>query len=120
MQLALKPEFDIREANALLFGPLGVPETRALPFEFVKANYDAVVAKIPVGTAFGFGEFLPFVGGNFCDEKSAEELRAFFEPKVDRFAGTRRNLAQALEGIRICTAYKAAQQDSVTEFLKKY
>jgi alanyl aminopeptidase len=120
MQLALKPEFDIREANALLFGPLGVPETRALPFEFVKANYDALVAKIPVGTAFGFGEFLPFVGGNFCDEKSAEELRAFFEPKVDRFAGTRRNLAQALEGIRICTAYKAAQQDSVTEFLKKY
>jgi hypothetical protein len=46
-------------------------------------------------------------------------LRAFFEPKVDRFAGTRRNLAQALEGIRICTAYKAAQQDSVAGVLEE-
>jgi len=120
MALAVKPEFDLREANTLLFGPLGAPETKALPFEFVKANYDALVAKIPAGTAFGFGEFLPFVGGGFCDEKSAEDLKAFFETRVDRFAGTRRNLAQALEGIRICTAYKAAQQDSVNNFLKKY
>ena len=50
-------------------------------------------------------------------EVSGEYL---WSPKVDRFAGTRRNLAQTLEGIRICTAYKAAQQDSVVEFLKKY
>src|ERR1017187_3181846 len=120
MELVLKPEFDLREVNTLLFGPIGVPETRSLPFEFVKANYAALVAKIPAGSTFGFGEFLPFVGGAFCDEKSGEEVRAFFEPKVDRFAGTRRNLAQALEGIRICTAYKAAQEHSVAEFLKKY
>jgi alanyl aminopeptidase len=65
MELALKPEFDLREANALLVGPLGARETKALPFEFVKANYDALVARIPAGTAFGFGEFLPFVGSDF-------------------------------------------------------
>ena len=120
MQLALKPDFDLRESINLLFGPMGVPETRSIPFEFVKAHYDALVGRIPAGSTFGFGEFLPFVGGAFCDEKSAEEVKAFFEPKVDRFPGTKRNLAQALEGIRICTAYRAAQQDSVAEFLKKY
>jgi len=120
MELALKPDFDLREANAFLFGPMGVPQTRSLPFEFVKANYDALVARIPAGSSFGFGEALPFLGGAFCDEKSAEEVQAFFEPKVDRFSGTRRNLAQTLEGIRICAAYKAAQQNSVAEFLKKY
>lgn len=120
MELALKPDSDLRESAALLFGPMGVPETRFIPFEFVKANYDALVAKIPAGSTFGFGEFLPFVGGAFCDEKSGAEVKAFFEPKVDRFAGSTRNLAQALEGIRICTAYKAAQQDSVAEFLRKY
>lgn len=120
MELVLKPDFDLREASSLMLGPGGVPEVRSLPFEFVKANYDAITAKIPAGSTFGIGAFLPFVGGLFCDEKSGEELKAFFEPKVDRFAGTRRNLAQTLEGIRICTAYKAAQQDSVVEFLKKY
>jgi alanyl aminopeptidase len=120
MQLALKPDFDLRESANLIFGPTGVPETRELPFEFVKTNYDALVGRIPAGSTFGFGEFLPFVGGAFCDEKSAEAVKAFFEPKVDRFPGTKRNLAQALEGIRICTAYTAAQQDSVAAFLKKY
>ena len=120
LELVLKPDFDLREANALFLGPAGVPETRFLPFEFVKANYEAIVAKVPAGSTFGLGVSLPFVGANFCDEKSGEELSAFFGPKVDRFAGTRRNLAQVLEGIRICTAYKAAQQDSVAEFLKKY
>jgi alanyl aminopeptidase len=120
MELTLKPEFDLREANALLFGPMGAAETRSLPFEFVKANYDALVGRIPAGSTFGFGEFLPFVGGAFCDAKSAEEVSAFFETKVDRFPGTRRNLAQALEGIRICTAYTAAQQDNVAAFLKQY
>jgi alanyl aminopeptidase len=120
MDLALKPEFDLREAFALFFGPLGLPETRSLPFEFVKANYEAIAAKIPAGSTFGFGDALPFVGSAFCDEKSGDALKAFFEPRVDRFAGSRRNLAQVLESIRICTAYKAAQQVSVTEFLKKY
>ena len=65
----------------------------------MKANYDAIVAKIPAGSTFGAGDSLPFVAGDFCDEKSAEEVAAFFNPKVDRFAGTRRNLAQVLEGI---------------------
>jgi alanyl aminopeptidase len=88
MQLALKPDFDLRESVSLLFGPMGVPETRYLPFEFVKANYDALVARIPAGSTFGFGEFLPFVGGAFCDDKSAEAVKAFFEPKVDRFPGS--------------------------------
>jgi alanyl aminopeptidase len=120
LALVLKPEFDLREANALFRGPAAVPETRYVPFEFVKANYEAIAAKIPAGSTFGLGELLPTVGASFCDEKSAEGLRTFFEPRVDRFAGTRRNLAQALESIRICTAYKAAQQDSVAEFLKKY
>ena len=76
---------------------MGAAETRALPFEFVKANYDAHRRQDTRRIDIWVRRVLPFVGGAFCDEKSAEEVRAFFEPKVDRFAGTRRNLAQALE-----------------------
>ena len=120
MELLLKPEFDLREATGLIFGALADPDTRALPFEFVKKNYDALVARIPAGFVFGFGEFMPFVGGAFCDEKSREEVQAFFEPKIEAFPGTKRNLAQVLETIRICTAYKSAQEASVAEFFRKY
>ncbi len=120
MQLALAPGFDLREVSPLLYGPAGSPATMDLPFEFVKANYDAIAARIPAGSTFGLGENLPAVGSNFCDEKSAADLKAFFAPKVDRFAGTRRNLAQVLEVIRLCVAYKDAQQQSVVDFLRKY
>jgi len=120
MHLILKPEFDLRESIPLLFGPLSTPELRRLPFEFTMKNYEAIVAKIPTGSTFGFGEFLPFAGAAFCDQKSAEEVNAFFAPKVDRFPGTQRNLAQVLEGIHLCVAIKAAQQSSVEEFLHKY
>ena len=79
-----------------------------------------MIARLPPGSVFGFGEFLPFVGAAFCDEKSRTELNAFFEPKVDLYAGTRRNLAQVLESIRICIAFKQAQEESVAEFFRKY
>lgn len=120
MSLVLDRDFDLRESGSLLRGPTEIDSTRRLPFEFVKANYDALIARVPAGSTFGFGEFLPFVAAGFCDEPSRTEVAAFFEPKVDRFAGTRRNLAQVLETIRNCTAYRTAQQASVAEFLKTY
>ena len=120
MDLILKPDFDLREALGLLGGPLDTIETRELPFEFVQKNYEELVAKVPTGSTFGFGEFLPFVGTSFCDEKGAEEVNALFESKIDRFPGTKRNLAQVLESIRICAAYKQAQEKSVSEFFRKY
>lgn len=120
MQLVLRPELDIKEASPLLFGPLSTPMTSALPFAFVEKNYEAIVARLPTGELFNFGAFLPFVGGDFCDEKSRQEVAAFFEPKVDRFPGSKRNLDQALEGIRLCEAFKTAQEASVAAFLRNY
>ena len=90
------------------------------PSWFPKCLRQCLLPESPAGSTFGFGEFLPFVGGSFCDERSREQVDAFFAPKVDRFPGTKRNLAQVLESIEICTAYKAAQQASVAEFFRKY
>jgi alanyl aminopeptidase len=120
IQLVLRPELDIKEAPPLLFGPLSTPTTLALPFAFVEKNYEAIVARLPTGELFNFGTFLPFVGGEFCDQKSRHEVAAFFEPKVDRFAGSRRNLDQVLESIRLCEAFKTAQEASVAAFLRNY
>ena len=75
---------------------------------------------MPTEDVFSPGVFLPFVGNGFCDEKSRAEVEAFFEPKVSRFNGAPRNLASVLERIRLCMVYKAAQQESVAEFLRKY
>jgi alanyl aminopeptidase len=118
--MILQPDFDLREANSLLLGPAGLPATRDLPFAFVKDHYDAIADKVPAGSTFGLGASLPYVGSGFCDEKGADALAAFFDAKQERFPGTRRNLAQVLESIHICAAYKTAQQGSVAEFLRQY
>jgi alanyl aminopeptidase len=120
MDLALKPDLDLRETQILFRTRQDTQATQALPFEFVKANYEAIVGKVPEGSTFGFADALPFVAGGFRDEKSRAEVETFFQPKVDRFPGTPRNLAQVLEGIRLCAAVKTAQQQSVADFLSKY
>src|SRR5262245_55272128 len=45
--LFLSGEIDPREALPLLFGPLQDRRTRALPFEFVRTDYDRIAAKLP-------------------------------------------------------------------------
>jgi alanyl aminopeptidase len=120
MDLVLKPEYDLRESIGLLFGALSTPGLQKMPFEFVKTNYDAIVSRIPTGSTFGVGEFLPYTGNGLCDEQSAQEVNTFFAPKVNRFPGTERNLAQTLESIRLCSALKAAQEPSIETVLRKY
>ena len=44
----------------------------------------------------------------------------FFEGRSTKYYGGPRNLAQILERIDLCVAFKKAQQPSVTEFLKSY
>ena len=75
MDMVIHSDIDIRESLALLFGPLGQPETEKLPFEFVKANYDELLKRLPTGGGFEAGAMLPFVGGNACDRSVAPGVR---------------------------------------------
>jgi alanyl aminopeptidase len=108
------------EGAGLLFSGQGQAATRKLPLEFLKAHWDEVVAKMPTGGGFDYGSILPRVGAQYCDEASRNELNAWFAPKVDKFTGAPRALAQELEGIDLCIAKKAAEGPSVAAFLAKY
>ncbi len=108
------------EGGGLLFAGLDEPSTRRRPFEFVKAHFDQIVARMPTGGTFDFGTALPHVGDSFCDEASRSELQAFFQPLVERFAGAPRTLNQVLERIDLCIAMKGAQQPGVVSFLRNF
>ena len=119
MALLLSDEFDARESfYALLFGPLAYPETRALPFEFVKTNLDALLAKLPREVGGDFAAALPEVGRAFCDEGRRAELQSFFEDRVKAYTGGPRNLAKTLESVDLCVAKKKAIGPDLVEFLK--
>jgi alanyl aminopeptidase len=109
----------IQGAN-LLFAGQGQESTRKMPFEFLKAHFDEIVAKRPQGGGFDFGARLPAVGQSYCDAASKEELQSFFGTRMGQFTGGPRSLSQTLERIDLCIARRAAQEPSVTAFLQKY
>jgi alanyl aminopeptidase len=120
MQALIAGDIPFTEGAFLLFAGQGREATRKVAFEFLKAHFDQVAAKMPSGGSFEFGAVLPEVGRSFCDTQSRAELQDFFKPKIDKFIGGPRTLDQVLENIDLCIANKAAQEPSVAAFLQKY
>jgi alanyl aminopeptidase len=108
------------QGSSLLFTGQGQESTRKLAFEFLKAHWDQVVAKMPTGGGFDFGADLPRVGRSYCDASLRDELKSFLAPRVDKFLGAPRALDQTVEAIDLCIANKAAQEPGVAGFLAKY
>jgi alanyl aminopeptidase len=117
--LWLDPSLDIRET----FGPPPHgPEdrqTEKLAFEFLEANYDALVKRLPSGAGLDYRALLPFLGGSLCDESSQQEFVAFFQDRVKDYVGGSRNYANTLESIRLCEARRAAQTADVAQFFSQ-
>ena len=121
MALLLAKEFDAREAFfSLLFGPLAYPETRELPFQFVKQNIDQLLKIVPREVGEDFAAIFPFAGGAFCDASHRAAVQAFFEDRVKSYTGGPRNLAQVLEEIDLCIAERKTLGPELAAFLKQY
>jgi alanyl aminopeptidase len=121
LDLLLRPQFDMREAfSPLLFGPLVYPATRNLPFEFVRENLDALLARLPREVGGDFAGSLPLVGNSFCDAAQRDRVKLFFGPKVKNYNGGERTLAQTLEGIDQCIAKSAQLGPEYRAFLSRY
>ena len=115
LALTLDPAHDYREAVQIAWTLSDTPQGGALVFEFVKANFDALVARAPRDAAAGY----PRWAGTFCNEAGRAEVEDFFRERAPRYAGGPRNLAQTLERIRLCAAFKERQQASFATFLER-
>ena len=116
LPLALSGEFDVRESFGILFAPSERRQTRDFAYDYAKRNWDVIVAKLPTDT----GADVPYVAAGYCDAEHRKDAESFFAGRSTKFTGGPRILAQVLEGIDLCIAYKNAQEASVTEFLKSY
>ncbi len=118
--IVLTNEVDPRQSLSILFGASRSPGTRELAYEFVKQNADKIVSNVPNFFIWSTGAMLPTMANGFCDEQHRQDAATFFTPRSTKYTGGPRILAQTLEGIDLCIAYKKAQQPSVTEFLQQY
>jgi cytosol alanyl aminopeptidase len=119
LEEVLADRIPLRDGFRLLL-PGPSPETRKVPFEFLKAHVDQLMAGNPTDMGFSLGATLPSVGRSFCDAQSRQELVTFFEPMTKKYDGAQHNLDQTLESVDQCVALVAAQGASVQEFLEKY
>jgi alanyl aminopeptidase len=114
LDLVLGGGFDIRESGRLLqvFGRDG--ESRAQLWRWLTAHYGELAAALPAQTL----AFLPELAEDFCSEDDRARVAAFFADKVRQHPGADRVLAQTLEQIQLCAAYRQAQAPSVAAFLE--
>jgi alanyl aminopeptidase len=117
-QIFLSDEFDPRESAALMWGPAQFRKTREAALQFVKKNFDTIVRRMPQELG-DYGAGLPFIADGFCDEPHAAEAEQFFRPLMAAHPGGDRHLAQSIEDVRQCVAFREKQAPSVAAFLGK-
>jgi alanyl aminopeptidase len=113
LSLVLGSDFDIRETWSLLFGVGSRPAGRERMWAWLQTHFDAYAAALP---AQGRPNLPGFARG-FCDQAHHDAAQAFFAERIRAYEGGERNLAQTLEGIQLCTAYRAKQGESLRAFL---
>jgi len=111
LDFSLDPRLRKNERLNVLAKLLGALATRDVAWAWLQAHYDELVPLLPDR----FGGRLPSMMAA-CDAKRAEQLRAFFTPRVEQLTGGPRNLAQALEVAEQCEARVAAQRDSIERY----
>ena len=117
LALTLDERVDARASIALLFGLSRQRETRRTAFDFLKTNYDALVARQPQGE-FSTAVYLPWVGAGLCAEDTHAEIDGFFGPRAAGLTGAPRVLTQVLESVDQCVTRKRVQQPPLAAYLE--
>jgi alanyl aminopeptidase len=116
LQLIGGQGIDARETSALLFG--AGTETRETVWQYVQANFDKLNAMLPSARGVPFAARLPEAATAFCDTAHADAAEAFFQARLADMPGGPRNLARAVERIRLCTAQAEVAKPAVAAFLR--
>jgi alanyl aminopeptidase len=103
------------EIRAPLSVQVSKPETREAAWAWIEQSFVPLTARLPDD---GAGS-MPWYASTFCSEEKAAEVEAFFAPRIDSLPGGPRNLAGALEAIRLCASLRTAQAASAEAFFTR-
>jgi len=111
LDLTLNPKLRLNETSTALATQLRNPATRDRAWAWLKENFDAFTARMGNAQAGN----APWYAASLCTREAANDVQAFFEPRVAALAGGPRNLAGAVEAIQLCAAKAEAQRPAVDE-----
>ncbi len=92
-----------REAYSIISAQMHQPETREAAWVWLRENFETVTRAIPAQ----WRRRLPTLAGAFCDTGRIEDIRTFFERNAGLIPGFERQLAQTVERIELCVAFRA-------------
>ncbi len=102
--LTLDKAFSGRDALALLEDALWEETNRRPAFDFLRAHYDALVAKLPEYTMTRLIDSL----GEVCTREEHDLFVGFFKDRAPGILGGAREYRQSLERIDLCIAARSA------------
>jgi alanyl aminopeptidase len=112
LELALDPRLRVSETTAALAMQLRDVATRDAAWSWTRAHWDELVARL---SERGSG-WLPWLVAGFCSEAHAAEAEAFLATRVQAAPGGPRNLAGALETVRVCAAGVAHHRERANAY----
>jgi len=115
LELSLDSRLRRNEAPQVLAVQLRNRRTRDRAWAWLKEHFDAFAERVG-NTQAGSA---PWYAAALCTAEAADDVQAFFEPRVSALAGGPRNLAGAVEAIRLCAARADAQRPGVDRAFKR-
>jgi len=109
LDLTLDSRLRRNETSQVLRIQLRNPRTRDRAWAWLKANFDAFVER----TGHAQAGDAPWYAASLCTGEAADDVQAFFEPRVSALVGGPRNLAGAVEAIDLCAAQADAHRPAV-------
>jgi len=117
LDLLLGGRVDAREAlGPLLFGALDEPAGRQLAYDFMKAHWDELAARVPQSAVDSFFA----AGAAFCDAEHRRDVEESFGPRAAKLPQGAQALERVLSGIDHCLALRERQQASAAAFIDRY
>jgi alanyl aminopeptidase len=104
LELTLDPRVRSDEALIPLSGQLAQPETRDAAWTWFEGHVDAVLGRLPPARA----SWLAWSGAVFCDAAHADAIARLFGERAKKLAGGPREVAGAVESVRLCAARRDA------------
>jgi alanyl aminopeptidase len=99
----LDPSVQVGELFSIYEAQENEPENRAAMWQWLQAHYDAYRVRLP---AFRAGYMPKTFAEARCSGHDADEMSAYFAPRIKDLIGGDRGLAQTLETIRQCASLR--------------
>ena len=113
--LALDERLRTNEIMTPIGIQMGMSETREATWAWLRDHVDDLADRLEP-SRLGHA---PWLAAGFCDAERANEVEAFFGDRIGELSGGPRNLAGAVEAIRLCAARAEVHRASATEFFSR-